>query len=209
MPIVRKNFKPEFLNRIDEIICFHKMTKQMLDIIVDLQLNRLVKLGTVNAGIVIKPTDDAKRYLAEKGYEPANGARPLKRVIQRELQDRLATLTLDGTLNKGDHVRVHHDPVHGWVIRPKSRRPRSPLRSQSRRLRSRQQNPWLGLRTVAPVQEVTPSEPAATTVAPDEEASDTTVAETDVNVTEPAQVGEGADTEARTVRIAKSNLVTS
>ncbi len=200
MPIVRRNFKPEFLNRIDEIICFRKMTKQMLDVIVDLQLNRLIKLGSANAGIVIKPSAEAKRYLGDKGYDPANGARPLKRVIQKELQDRLATLTLDGTLNKGDIVRVHHDPVNGWVIKPEEPTPVvAPVAEQKPAVPAQEPE--------APSQDATPSEPAAIPVASDEEAIGTTVAETDVNVTEPAQVGEAADTEERTVRVAKSNAV--
>ena len=98
-------FRPEFLNRIDEIIIFRPLTKEHLVQIVDIQLKRLQKLLDARQ-IELKLTDAAKRYLAEKGYDPVFGARPLKRTIQREVQDPLALKILQGEFQDGDVVMV-------------------------------------------------------------------------------------------------------
>ncbi len=98
-------FRPEFLNRIDEIIIFRPLTKEHLVQIVDIQLRRLQKLLDARQ-IELKLTDAAKRYLAEKGYDPVFGARPLKRTIQREVQDPLALKILQGEFQDGDVVLV-------------------------------------------------------------------------------------------------------
>jgi len=100
-----RHFRPEFLNRIDEIIIFRPLTKEHLVQIVDIQLGRLQKLLDARQ-IKLELTEAAKRYLAEKGYDPVFGARPLKRTIQREVQDPLALKILEGEFQDGDVVMV-------------------------------------------------------------------------------------------------------
>ena len=96
-------FRPEFLNRLDEIIIFHSLTLEHIERIVDIQLERLQKL-LEERELTLELTDEAKRYLAERGYDPVFGARPLKRAIQRELQDPLAMAILEGGAKPGDHI---------------------------------------------------------------------------------------------------------
>ncbi len=98
-------FRPEFLNRIDEIIIFRSLTKEDLVKIVDIQVDRLRKL-LHERGMEITLTEAAKQHLAEVGYDPVYGARPLKRAIQRELQDPLAMAILEGRFGEGDTIRV-------------------------------------------------------------------------------------------------------
>jgi ATP-dependent Clp protease ATP-binding subunit ClpB len=98
-------FRPEFLNRLDEIIMFHSLSPNDILRIVSIQLKRLERLLT-DRRISLELTADAKRYLAEKGYDPVYGARPLKRTIQRELQDPLALYILEGQVQEGDHIVV-------------------------------------------------------------------------------------------------------
>jgi len=105
MAALRDQFRPEFLNRLDEIIIFHSLTQEHLVQIVDIQLERLRRL-LEERKIEIEVSDAAKLKLASDGYDPAYGARPLKRVIQRELQDPLALDILQGRFTDGDKVRV-------------------------------------------------------------------------------------------------------
>ena len=105
MAELRRNFKPEFLNRVDDIIIFHPLSMDQIEHIVDLQLERLKKL-LADRKITLELTADAKRVLAEEGFDPAFGARPLKRAIQRYLQNPLAMAVLDGRFKDGDHVSV-------------------------------------------------------------------------------------------------------
>jgi ATP-dependent Clp protease ATP-binding subunit ClpB len=105
MAALRQHFRPEFLNRVDEIVIFHGLTKAHLKEIVEIQLRRLRKL-LADRQLTIELTEAAKAYLAEEGYDPAYGARPLKRVIQREVQDPLALALLRGIFHEGDTVRV-------------------------------------------------------------------------------------------------------
>jgi ATP-dependent Clp protease ATP-binding subunit ClpB len=102
---LNQHFRPEFLNRVDEIIIFHSLTPEDLVEIVDIQLVHLEK-RLADFKIALHVTDEAKRYLAQEGYDPVFGARPLKRVIQRELQDPLAKEMLEGKFQDGDGVRV-------------------------------------------------------------------------------------------------------
>jgi ATP-dependent Clp protease ATP-binding subunit ClpB len=102
---VKTRFRPEFLNRLDEIIVFHRLQRDQMSRIVDIQMARLQKL-LVDRKITIKLDDAARTWLANKGYDPAYGARPLKRVIQKNVQDALAGHILDGTVKDGDLVRV-------------------------------------------------------------------------------------------------------
>ncbi len=107
--ILQRHFRPEFLNRIDDIIVFHPLTKEDLVKIVDIQLRRLSEL-LASRGFKLEVTDAAKEYLAEVGYDPDFGARPLKRAIQRELQDPLAVKILAGEFAEGDTIRVDRGP---------------------------------------------------------------------------------------------------
>ncbi|MGD8902742.1 MAG: ATP-dependent chaperone ClpB [Anaerolineae bacterium] len=102
---LRQHFRPEFLNRVDEIIIFHGLTKEHLMEIVEIQVRRLRELLS-DRQLRIELTDAAKAHLADEGYDPAYGARPLKRVIQRQVQDPLALGLLKGDFSEGDLVRV-------------------------------------------------------------------------------------------------------
>lgn len=102
---VRKNFRPELINRLDEILLFRRLGREQMSGIVDIQLGNLRKLLT-DRRIVMTLNDDAKKWLADKGYDPAYGARPLKRVIQTHLQNRLAQLILQGDIEDGASVTV-------------------------------------------------------------------------------------------------------
>ena len=105
MAAVRAHFRPEFLNRIDEIVLFHRLRRQDMDKIVEIQLKRLEKL-LVDRKITLDLDKDAIEWLANKGYDPAYGARPLKRVMQKELQDPLAEKILGGDIKDGSTVKV-------------------------------------------------------------------------------------------------------
>ena len=105
---LRHHFRPEFLNRVDDIIVFRPLSRADLVRIVDLQLARLEQLlAGRNLGLEVTP--EARELLAEQGYDPVYGARPLKRVIQRELQNRIALELLEGTFREGDTIRVERD----------------------------------------------------------------------------------------------------
>ncbi|QPC85616.1 ATP-dependent chaperone ClpB [Mesorhizobium sp. NBSH29] len=105
MGVVRTAFRPEFLNRIDEVILFHRLRRQDMGAIVQIQLERLEKL-LVDRKIKLSLDDEAINWLANKGYDPAYGARPLKRVMQKELQDPLAEKILLGEVLDGSKVKV-------------------------------------------------------------------------------------------------------
>jgi len=103
--VLQNHFRPEFLNRIDEIVVFHPLTREQLAEVVDFQLSRVRKL-LGDKGYYLEVSKEAKAYLAEEGYDPAFGARPLKRAIQRELQDPLALKILAGEFREGDVIEV-------------------------------------------------------------------------------------------------------
>ena len=105
MGVVRASFRPEFLNRLDEIILFHRLKRAHMGAIVDIQLLRLKKL-LADRKIEITLSEPARELLSEKGYDPAYGARPLKRVIQKSIQDPLAEEILAGRVKDGDGVEV-------------------------------------------------------------------------------------------------------
>jgi ATP-dependent Clp protease ATP-binding subunit ClpB len=105
MAIVRASFRPEFLNRVDEIILFHRLQKSEMARIVDIQMKRLAKL-LEERKIVVKLEPAARDWLADKGWDPAYGARPLKRVIQKAVQDPLAELILSGRIKDGETVTI-------------------------------------------------------------------------------------------------------
>ncbi len=105
MEVVRGAFRPEFLNRLDDILLFHRLTRAQMSGIVDIQLKRLQAL-LADRKITLKLDDRARTWLANAGYDPVYGARPLKRVIQRELQNPLAGMILAGQIRDGETVRV-------------------------------------------------------------------------------------------------------
>ncbi len=105
MGVVRASFRPEFLNRVDEIILFHRLRREDMGAIVDIQMQRLQYLLS-DRKITLQLEDDAREWLANKGYDPAYGARPLKRVIQKEVQDPLAERILLGDILDGSLVKI-------------------------------------------------------------------------------------------------------
>ncbi|HEV7717669.1 MAG TPA: ATP-dependent chaperone ClpB [Arsenicitalea sp.] len=113
---VKAAFRPEFLNRIDEILLFHRLERSQMAAIVDIQFSRLQKL-LKERDITLTLTPEAREWLAAEGYDPAYGARPLKRVIQREVQDQLAEEILSGTISDSMQVIVDVG-AEGLVLRP-------------------------------------------------------------------------------------------
>ena len=114
MDVVRSRFRPEFLNRLDEILLFHRLTREQMDAIVDIQLERLQRL-LADRQITVALDQAARTWLADAGYDPVYGARPLKRIIQRNVQDPLAELILQGRIADGETVAVSAG-VEGLVI---------------------------------------------------------------------------------------------
>jgi ATP-dependent Clp protease ATP-binding subunit ClpB len=105
MEIVRQSFRPEFLNRLDEVILFHRLSRIDMDSIVEIQVARLSSL-LADRNIVLEYDETARAWLADQGYDPVYGARPLKRIIQRNLQNPLASLILEGKVADGETVRI-------------------------------------------------------------------------------------------------------
>jgi len=112
MRLLREQFRPEFLNRVDDIVIFRPLGEEQLTLIVDLQLKGLEKL-LADRHITIELTDGARKQIFTSGYDQAYGARPLKRAIQRLIQDPLAMKILDGEVLHGDHVRIDRDRKAG------------------------------------------------------------------------------------------------
>ena len=108
---LRNSFRPEFLNRVDDIIVFRPLSRLDLAEIVDIQLRHLEKL-LAGRHLRLEVTPEAREFLADRGYDPVYGARPLKRVIQRELQNPIALEVLEGTFHEGDTVRVEREGDH-------------------------------------------------------------------------------------------------
>jgi len=113
MEVVRSHFRPEFLNRLDEIILFHRLSASHMGPIVDIQAARLQKL-LADRKITLELTDKARAWLGRVGYDPVYGARPLKRAIQKYLQDPLADAILAGTVH--DHSTVKVDEGDGGLV---------------------------------------------------------------------------------------------
>jgi ATP-dependent Clp protease ATP-binding subunit ClpB len=106
---LRDHFRPEFLNRIDEIIIFHPLSREHMKAIIDIQLRGLMK-RLEDRKIRVTLTDGAREWLLREGYDPAYGARPLRRAIQRQVLDPLAMRLLEGEFTDGDQVTVGADP---------------------------------------------------------------------------------------------------
>ena len=105
MEDLRQHFRPEFLNRLDESVVFHRLGREHLRGIVDIQMRRFIKRLELRE-ITLEMTDEAKDFLAEIGYDPSFGARPLKRAIQRHLENQVAEAILAGRFEAGDTLRV-------------------------------------------------------------------------------------------------------
>lgn len=106
MEEVKRLFKPEFLNRIDEIIVFHPLTKEHMKDIVEIMLHTIIKRAKQQMNIDLSVSEGAKEFLIEKGYDEKYGARPLRRTIQSQMEDKLAEAILDGQVKNGDLVHV-------------------------------------------------------------------------------------------------------
>jgi ATP-dependent Clp protease ATP-binding subunit ClpC len=120
MDELKRVFRPEFLNRIDGQIVFHALAKEHIRHIVDLQLAETATALLIK-GISVEITDEARDWLGEKGYDPVFGARPLRRVIQNELEDRLSEALLEGRFGPGDTVLI--DCEAGEIILTKQEQP--------------------------------------------------------------------------------------
>jgi ATP-dependent Clp protease ATP-binding subunit ClpB len=129
MEVVRQAFRPEFLNRLDEILLFRRLSRADMTGIVAIQLRQLQKL-LEERKIILEVDDEARRWLAEAGYDPVYGARPLKRVIQRELQNPLALEILEGRIKDGDTVRVTASPL-GLLLEPAPREDELPAQEHA------------------------------------------------------------------------------
>ena len=134
---VRAAFRPEFLNRVDEIILFHRLKRENMGSIVDIQMKRLTKL-LEDRKIALQLDAKARDWLAEKGYDPAYGARPLKRAIQKAVQDPLAELILSGKIKDGEKVEISA----GRRVSPSTAR--SPSRRRNRGHRNGHPSPVSG-----------------------------------------------------------------
>ncbi|NLI89240.1 MAG: ATP-dependent Clp protease ATP-binding subunit [Epulopiscium sp.] len=106
MDEVKKVFRPEFINRIDEIIVFHALTQEHIEEIATIMVDTLIKRISKHTGINVEMTDEAIKWLAEKGYDKAYGARPLRRTIQSEIEDYMSEKILDGEIKEGDSISV-------------------------------------------------------------------------------------------------------
>jgi ATP-dependent Clp protease ATP-binding subunit ClpC len=105
---LKKQFRPEFLNRLDGSVVFHSLNQEQIRQIVDLQLN-LVSKSLADKEMKMEVSDTAKDYLGEKGYDPTYGARPLRRVIQDEIEDKLSEAILRGDFHEGDTIQIDYD----------------------------------------------------------------------------------------------------
>jgi len=115
MDAVRTHFKPEFLNRIDELVIFHSLGLEQIKAIVEIQVKKLEK-RLLERRIQLKMTEKAKEWLAKEGFDPAYGARPLKRVIQKEIQDKLALRILEGKFKEGSLITADVDERKGELV---------------------------------------------------------------------------------------------
>jgi ATP-dependent Clp protease ATP-binding subunit ClpB len=110
MDALRAHFRPEFINRVDEIIIFHPLNREQMKTIIDIQVKGLLK-RLEERKILVELTDTAKDWLVQEGYDPAYGARPLKRAIQKHILDPLAMRVLEGDFREGDRVLADAGPA--------------------------------------------------------------------------------------------------
>lgn len=112
---LKRKFKPEFLNRLDDIIVFHPLTKEDIKKIIDIQLKNLSE-RLKEKNIEIELTEPAKEELAQEGFDKIYGARPLKRVIQKRIENPLASKIINGEIKEGNKLTVDFEPSRGWQI---------------------------------------------------------------------------------------------
>jgi ATP-dependent Clp protease ATP-binding subunit ClpB len=115
MEALRRAFKPEFLNRVDDIIIFNPLAMEQIGRIVDIQLQRLERL-LAERNMTLEITPEAKMVLAQEGFDPVYGARPLKRAIQKHIQNPMAMSVLEGRFHDGDHIVVTRAAEGGLVF---------------------------------------------------------------------------------------------
>ena len=115
MSSLKEHFRPEFINRIDDIIVFHKLNKEDIRQIVDILVDNIGKM-LKERNVEIEVNDDAKDYLANEGYDPEYGARPLRRTIQQKIEDQLSEMILDGTLKLGQKVNIGYNEENGLTF---------------------------------------------------------------------------------------------
>jgi ATP-dependent Clp protease ATP-binding subunit ClpC len=113
---LKDTFRPEFLNRIDEIIIFSPLTPEQMEQIVDLQMEQ-IRERLSDHGLTVEVTDSARTWLAQQGYDPVFGARPLRRALQKHIESSLSVKILQGEFNEGDTVVVDFDEGEGVVFR--------------------------------------------------------------------------------------------
>ncbi|MCX7728512.1 MAG: AAA family ATPase, partial [Bacteroidia bacterium] len=122
---LRKAFAPEFLNRIDDVIIFNSLEKEDMKKIIDIELQGLYKRIS-DLGYTLKITDKAKEFIIEKGFDPNYGARPLKRAIQKYIEDTLAEEMIQGDIAEGDEIEIDYnkeqDKIKVNIQKPKSKR---------------------------------------------------------------------------------------
>ena len=106
MEEVKRLFKPEFLNRIDEMIVFHPLNKDHMKEIITIMMGSIIKRAKEQTGLDLMVTEDGKEFLIEKGCDEKYGARPLRRIIQSQMEDKLAEKILDGEVREGDLVEI-------------------------------------------------------------------------------------------------------
>jgi ATP-dependent Clp protease ATP-binding subunit ClpC len=112
---LKREFRPEFLNRIDEIVLFHVLTRQEIKAIVDLQMSEIAE-RLRDQSIEIEMTEPAREYLADIGYDPQFGARPLRRTLQRKIESPLSRKLLAGEFKAGDHIMIDLEPPSTLVF---------------------------------------------------------------------------------------------
>ena len=128
LKMLRKRLRPEFLNRVDEVVTFRSLSRDHIRQIVDLQFERVARLAAKNYDLTLELGEDAKDWLADRGYDPAFGARPLRRVIQRQVANELSKELLEGSLTDGDHVRIElAADEHGLTFETVSSEEREPV----------------------------------------------------------------------------------
>ena len=113
---VKHVFRPEFLNRVDEVVVFHQLSREQIEAIVGLELAKVIHEVKAQ-DMTLEVTEDAKMFLARKGWDPQFGARPLRRAIQREVEDELAEEMLKGNFSAGDHILAEVNPENPDKLR--------------------------------------------------------------------------------------------
>jgi ATP-dependent Clp protease ATP-binding subunit ClpB len=132
MEALRAEFKPEFLNRVDDVVVFRPLSREDLSHIVEIQLARLRKL-LAERQITLELGEKGREAVADAGYDPVYGARPLKRAIQRMIQDPLSTRLLSGDFGPGDHVVVDEGKDGGLEFRKGTRPPEAPKKEEKKK----------------------------------------------------------------------------